>query len=722
MNPELFLDLTDYHSNTQWRWVLTDANGRFLADHEVNLDPRESVYRGFVDLPGYLKYYTPARSESLLLNELGRWMGEQVFGGIAGKLLAYEQKPARVVGVRVPPEAQDLLFRPYELAHIEGTPLAARGFRFIYSLTPGTASPTKSTGSPGSLRFLAVFSLPHGASPLNLRRERFQIKRLLHAIAQTRGLAVDLRVIQYGATRQTLASTLEESPGWDVIHFSGHGLEGELMLEKLDGRIDRVTAAELIPMLRPAKARLKLLTLSACLSGAADLQQARAQIGLENPPTRVTSLPATAGSGYTVLPSLAQRLASELDCAALAMRYPVSDTFATDLVLCLYRGLLEKKQPLPGALQLAIEAALHIDKAPQRAGFSMITPILFGERAAGLHLLAPARRPSFELEPTGLFKFPPEPPRFVGRLLPMLRASQALAPESGKTGVLFYGMAGAGKTSCALELAYRHEFERFTAFVWHKAPEEGRDIQDALTRLVLDMETQLPGLKLVGLVDDPQAFERQALPQLRRLMEQNVILIVIDNLEGLLTSERGWRDSRWGRLIANLLDHGGPSRLVLTSRRLPASLKEHPKLRSEAIHALSFRESVVLARELPNLKPLFDDPAGWELLQRVLRAVQGHPKLLELADRQAADRAALEARLPQAEGETRAPAATTLAAFFEAGESAQGEADFVAELYRWTNGLAATLTPTARLLFHFIARLEEEDRTGQVIEANWEDF
>jgi hypothetical protein len=733
MTAHLILEVKDYHDDTAWRWVLSDADGRFLADHEVKLDPAHSLYRGFANLPRYLHNQPPNRPEEETLAELGAWMGANVFGRVGEKLLTYKQRPARVVLVRVPTAAQELLFRPLELAHLGGRPLVERGFRFIYTLAGTEARPPAHKTITGSLRFLAVFSLPRDASPLNLRRERYEIQRQLRRFAQTRGAAVEVRVIQFGATRETLKEALEEDPGWDVIHFSGHGDAGELLLERADGRLDRITTDDLAKLLQPTKARLKLLMLSACYSAAADVNAARRMVGLADEPRRagvdvgadVPSAPAPAPApAASALPSLAQRLAAELDCAALAMRYPVGDAFATDLALELYDALLDKRQPLPGALQTALGDALDPRRDPHQPGFSRITPILFGTPAADLRLPAPARPPDFALPAVGLFKFPPEPERFVGRLMPMLRASQALAPQSDQTGVLFYGMAGAGKTSCALELAYRHERDRFTAGVWHKAPDEGHDIEDALTRWALDMETQLPGLELVGLVDDPQDFRRKALPHLRALMEQNAILLVLDNLESLLTTEGEWRDARWGELMDALLDHRGPSRLALTSRRLPNSLARDARVQLEAIHALSFGESVVLARDLPHLKTLFKSPETLPLLQRILEMAQGHPKLLELADGLVANPDKLAALL---QGETEAAAPSTssgqaLAAFFQQGETARSEDAFMAVLYRWTDGTAASLGPAARLLFHFLARLEDDDRTRAVIDANWERF
>ena len=201
---------------------------------------------------------------------------------------------------------------------------------------------------------------------------------------------------------------------------------------------------------------------------------------------------------------------------------------------------------------------------------------------------------------------------------------------------------------------------------------------------------------------------------------------MLDNLETLLTDSDGWRDPLWGEVVAALLAHDGPSRVVLTSRRVPAGLANQPKVQVEAIHALSFAESVLLARELPNLKRLFDDEAGRKLVQQTLRVVQGHPKLLELADGLAADRPALAARVAAAANEL-ADRADVLDAFFAVGVAREGEtrqqdADFVRALQGWTAGVAGALTPTAGLLFAFLCRLEPDDRRQDILEANWKDF
>ena len=737
----LTLTLTDYHDETHWRWVLSDDRGSFVADHTVRLDPDSREHRGFCDLSTYLDYFSPIRPPAAQLRDLGAWVGKEVFGGLRDALRHHRNTPATPVRMVVPESAQALLLRPFELACFEdgtpflgvgvrpdGTAFRGPGLRFVYQ-REGTGAEPKEPAQD-ALRILAAFSLPVRQNPLNLRRERYGLQRLVRNLTQVSGRAVELRVLQYGATRATLQEALEEGEGWDIVHLSGHGQKLELLLEDDRGGTDTVNAVDLGDLLDLARQRLKLLILDTCYSGAGSHAAARAAVGLDSEPTRQegaegAALPETA---RTLLPSLAQILAERLDCAALAMRYPVGDAFATDLTLSLYASLLDRGQALPAALQLALEDALGADHRPPP--LSPATPILVGPAAADLMLAPPAAPPGvFALPRTGLeIAFPAEPERFVGRLQPMLRASQALAPHSKMRGVLFYGMPGAGKTACALELSYRHEHGRFEGYVWHRAPEADSEIAGALFNLMQDIQTQLgaPGLGLTTALDDPKQFRAYTLPRLRALLQQHALLLVLDNLETLLTESGKWRDPLWGDVVAALLAHKGLSRVVLTSRRQPAGLSGHARLQVEAIHALSLAESVILAREMPHLQRLFDDEPGRELLRRTLRVVQGHPKLLELADALAADCDALARRVAAA-ADDLADRADVLDAFFAAGGDAEGETrqedgDFLRALQGWTAGAAAGLSPAAGLLFSFLCRLEPEDRRQNIVQAVWPHF
>src|SRR5207302_2247203 len=111
--------------------------------------------------------------------------------------------------------------------------------------------------------------------------------------------------------------------------------------------------------------------------------------------------------------------------------------FAIQLTEEVYRGVLERKQTLPRALQRAVPKAVQgIDRRP----LSLATPALFGRAAAELSLSPPRGEPaSFANPEVGLAYFEPPPPLFVGRVGVMVQAKEVLAPGSGRTGVLFYG-------------------------------------------------------------------------------------------------------------------------------------------------------------------------------------------------------------------------------------------------------------------------------------------
>src|SRR5438094_767119 len=126
----------------------------------------------------------------------------------------------------------------------------------------------------------AVFSLATETRALGLRRERYELARLVRGLAARSRRVVELEVLQYGVTQQLLADRIAAGGGPDVLHLSGHGGSGVVLLETVDGRTDRVNTNELIRMLRPARGRLRLAVLSACQSAAAMTAETLRLLGL----------------------------------------------------------------------------------------------------------------------------------------------------------------------------------------------------------------------------------------------------------------------------------------------------------------------------------------------------------------------------------------------------------------------------------------------------------
>jgi hypothetical protein len=475
MPANLILSLEDFKNQNEWRWVLLDERSSFINDHVVKLDPKDFEYEGFTDLYKWVRTHEELdnlrESRRRLTAQVGRWVGEKVFGRIGADILN-AGTPA-VVRVQLPDAAASLLYRPFELAYVNGVPFALQHISLVFDIkgVPGDKIPVGE-----QLRILAVFSLPDQTSPLGLRRERYELKKLVNKVRQSKGGSlIELTILQYGVTRELLADVLQEGEGWDVVHFSGHGLAGGLLLERSNGQRDMIPTEKLIPLLAPAKERLKMVVLAACESAAATISETKRWLGLYEPNSEA---PTSGGGQPSVvnveLASVAQRIAKNMNCAVLAMRYPVGDDFAIDLALKFYDLLLDKHRPMPDALQMALHEVWGDGTRAGLVPFAPATPALFGSLAGTLKLIPP-RRTNYTIvtDKPGLERsFDPEPERFVGRLGPMTRAAAAFTHDSSYRAVLFYGMAGAGKTTCALELSYRYERNRFTFFAWHKAPDE----------------------------------------------------------------------------------------------------------------------------------------------------------------------------------------------------------------------------------------------------------
>ncbi|MEU3986398.1 AAA family ATPase [Streptomyces sp. NPDC026672] len=735
---DLTLSVEDFRSDadgTSWRWVLTAPGGSFEGDAEIRLRREQWQYDAFENLHDYLAWRVdPQRRtahEAEVVRQVGEWIGRQVFGDVGPRLLRFAEDAAGcVVRLTLPPEARVLAARPLEAAVVDGTALRSAGVVLVHDVPDpgGTARrlPKRPVGT--ALRILALFSLPDTTNALDLRRERHALARLVHTVGAVHGRAVELRVLQYGVTRESLREIAEEGPGWDVVHISGHGGPNVLTLEHEDGSPDEVSHEALVDLLTPLRRQVKLITASSC-SSAGD----RVRVSFDAPglgPALRQERPAAEESAP--LSDLASALAARLDCAVVGMRFPVVDDFAIALSEHLYASLLLRDQPLGTALTRAVAASTPARPTAAFPALSAATPALFGRSAAALRLSAPRGAPLvFDADRLKLAGFPTAPGRFVGRVALMSRANAALAPRSGASGVVLHGMAGAGKTTAALELAYTHE-SNFLALVWLRVRDSGTAdassavgahvVDTALTDLAVALERKLRGLSMTPALTDREQLQR-LLPLLTEFFERERVLLVIDNAEALLTSRGAWRDERWRAVFEALTAHTGLSRTVLTSRVRPEKVPGPVVV--DPVHALAPREAVLLARELPHLGRLIEGTvpdvpadAGRQVVADVLAAAAGHPELLVLADAQASDPDRIGTLLDSARllrdgvrpaGDDGAPE----------GAARPSTEDYAALLDSWTRAIEGRLGPAERTLFHALSAMEEADREQGPVERVW---
>ncbi len=245
-DDSLILEVKDFKDPQHWRFVLKDSQEKPIQDHEVSFDPTSAIYKSFPDLDDYLDTFSSPDDriddQMRLLGEAGRWLGQNIFGKICPILLDHAPVTVKVIVPAEPPEARSIMYLPLELAYLDNKPLALSDISLVFQeVKPGKDE--KTIG--GRLRVLGVFSLPTDISALALRRERHQLMKLIEGIAQNHGPAIDLRILQYGATRETLRNVLAEEDGWDLIHFSGHGDRTLLVLEDDEGTQDPIDSKNL---------------------------------------------------------------------------------------------------------------------------------------------------------------------------------------------------------------------------------------------------------------------------------------------------------------------------------------------------------------------------------------------------------------------------------------------------------------------------------------------
>ncbi len=559
--------------------------------------------------------------------------------------------------------ASQLLSLPWELLH------DGRGFLF-YGANPVRVRrrlPNRyaQKSRPTSLPIRILLVSPRPEVDVSYIDHRISARPLVEVIEELGDLATltMLNPPTFPALVEELQRAGEANQQYDVIHFDGHGIydhrvgQGSLCFEdprdsdKATGRAMRLIHAEkLAQVVRDH--RIPLVFLEACQSAKTE----------ENPTA-----------------SVAARLLQEGATSVVAMSHTVLVETTRRFVAAFYHSLADSKRV--GAAMLAGQRALHGDTwrgkvmgAGDLRLQDWFVPVLYQEEQDPLLVTLRPSKAAQQVQQKPrrirLGALPAEPPHsFIGRSRELLALERMLNDDQQRYAVVC-GVGGQGKTTLAAELARwlvrTARFKR-AAFVSLEQYTDARGVLDSIGRQLLPegdnwSVAQFPDL-------------RQALQPVERALRDHSTIIVLDNLESMLSSNYGVQSTGFSRnasdaealsaeagtlnavsessdandmviaeifdLCRDLLDADPATRLLYTTREpLPAPFDHW--YREITLGALSREEAIelvsqIMARE--GLTPKADDPGGDPReITDLVEAVNCHARALTLLAREVARR------------------------------------------------------------------------------------
>jgi CHAT domain/Trypsin-like peptidase domain len=473
---------------------------------------------------------------------------------------------------------------------------------------------------PGPLRIVvAIAAPPSGGGPV-LDYER-ELRNVHAAVRAARAGDAQVRVVQF-ATTAAIRAALSEADA-HVLHLSGHGGPGVLVLEDDQGRARKVPAAKFVDEAIPPGRMPPVVALAACH----------------------TSAPASAEPGAA---SFAQTLIEHGASAVIGTETSVTDRYATRLFARVYAELAAGPEPdvvaaVADARQIVQrELDTSTDQRDQRLGlldeWSTVT-VLAGSGTVRVYdpavtepLPTLARQTPRGLLDRGVGEF-------VGRRREQHELPTALLGEASH-GVVLYGIGGVGKTTLAAQLVRRiQELDpsRLVAVVSGELSVDTvfAEVTGAIRRNVGPTGPVLQAVEFAVHVDERWQDRFTVLRE--HVLDTVPLLIVLDNFEDNLTDDpigRRVRDETLAGLLGIWADDPGRSRLLITSRfdfTLPN--QAHQSLLSWPVGPMSVAETFKLIWSLPALDRLHDAD-----LERVWRMVGGHPARLGISRRTAGRR------------------------------------------------------------------------------------
>jgi tetratricopeptide (TPR) repeat protein len=498
---------------------------------------------------------------------------------------------------------------------LSGRPLALCSLVNVYRAHP-TAPPTP-VAIP--LRILVAIASPEtgGGELLDYERE---LRNVLVAVRGARQADARVRVVPFASTATIRAALLQEPV--HVLHLTGHGAPGRLLLEDEDGNPCEIDADTFVEEAIPAGRMPTVVTLAACYTNVAD---------------------------DPAMPSFAARLARRGPATVIATETSVTDVYATRLLARVYSNLASADAP--EVLAAVCDARRVVQRELTHSGDERDRRLAALDEWATVTVLCggPAilafegdahhgeRQPSHTVRVGEVLAR--EAGEFVGRRSEQRRWPLELI-ASANGGMVLYGIGGVGKTTLATELA-RRVVERQLA--WVLVGVTGAVTVDRV------LDELCRGVRLQAsrrgasphLLDAAESAARPDLPLADRIailrdevLSAVPVLVLLDNFEDNLDRKpavggtRTVSDETLAGLLTAWLSAPGLSRLLITSR-YPFVLPEgtHRTLSFRQVGPMSLAETRKLMWALPELDRLDEDQA-----ERVWRMLGGHPRSLEYLD------------------------------------------------------------------------------------------
>ncbi|MFZ4269440.1 tetratricopeptide repeat protein [Streptomyces arboris] len=611
-------------------WPLTDDD---LTDLRWYLEQYLEVPTGVYEERG-------ARVAGLLPS----W-GEQIFTAV------FPAGPARdaYVDARAQDGPVELVFlsssaqqlgRPWELMSFpgRGVPVALDGVAVSRNLTgEGMA---KVVGVPGSrLRVLMVISRPQGTNDVGYQMIARPLLRRLEAVRGSVDLVV-LRPPTLDRLREVLTEAQEAGKPFQVVHFDGHGVfgqmpatgaaggwgpvmydtpgpQGMLAFEKPGGGSDLVGAGRVARVL--AGAEVPVVVLNACQSGQLETQ-----------------------GGSQVEAAVATRLLSEGCASVVAMAYSVFAVAAAEFMTAFYERLFAGDR-VTDAVTAGRAQLKYNDKRPSLKGMlplaDWMVPVLYTRSEAHFPELRTAREPAPDvgdiltrireepkaeqghgLEPVG---------EFVGRDADFYTLDTAARLQHV---VVVHGPGGTGKTELAKSFGrwWRDTggVEEPEWVLWHSF--EPGVASFGLDGVITDIGLQIFGNPF-ALLDDAK---RQA--AVEELLTTRRLLLIWDNFEsvrempdpGRATPPLPQHEQDRMRDFLTRVAAGSGSAVVITSRTPETWLG--PDVRRIPLGGLTGKDATAYADQILAPYPAAGPHRQTKAFADLMHWLDGHPLSMRL--------------------------------------------------------------------------------------------